>query len=191
MGFKLFSFDTLVFPLLVPFILAWLALARLLSMLAPLLIFPSFVFLPPLYRALPFLRGVWRQRGPSGLFMKLGFDANYLMNITRRCVGGACGRCRLRRARARLPVPLCPTQSVPVWTWLQAAHIALAEGHPRLLHRGVPESRDHFSRQLPAGAPSDQRCGCCPRTMAMLAALLVLNTGAQGSVCRNGWHALA
>ena len=88
MGFKLFSFDTLVFPLLVPFILAWLALARLLSMLAPFLIFPSFVFLPPLYRALPFLRGVWRQRGPSGLFMKLGFDANYLMNITRRCVGG-------------------------------------------------------------------------------------------------------
>ncbi|GAB4823377.1 hypothetical protein N2152v2_010423 [Parachlorella kessleri] len=59
-------FDYVVFPLLLPLVLAWLLLARALSLLSPFL-------------------DIYRQRGPvNGALLRLGFEVNYCINTVRR-----------------------------------------------------------------------------------------------------------
>ena len=48
-------FDYVVFPLLLPLLLAWLLLARALSLLSPFLVLPSIVLAKRLYWAVPFI----------------------------------------------------------------------------------------------------------------------------------------
>ena len=48
-------FDYVVFPLLLPLLLAWLLLARALSLLSPFLVLPSVMLAKRLYWAVPFI----------------------------------------------------------------------------------------------------------------------------------------
>ena len=78
-------YDYTAFPLLLPFILLWLAAARVLSMLAPLLIFPTILLNRRLNAACPFIPHIFRQRGwLMGGLMRLGFETTYCMNVARR-----------------------------------------------------------------------------------------------------------
>lgn len=74
-------FDSVVFPLLLPLILLWILLARVLSMLAPFLIVPTMVLSHRLAWACPFIPHIWRQHGwLRGSLMRVGFEMTYTMN---------------------------------------------------------------------------------------------------------------
>lgn len=79
-------FDYTVFPLLLPFILLWLAAARVLSMAVPVLLYPLHLVLNRRLReALPFLPHLWRHEGwLLGGLLRLGFEASHTMNVARR-----------------------------------------------------------------------------------------------------------
>ena len=78
-------FDYTVFPLLLPFILLWLAAARVLSLLAPFTVLPSVLLARRLYEACPFLPVLFKQRGRlAGTAMRLGLEYNYCANVVRR-----------------------------------------------------------------------------------------------------------
>ncbi len=77
-------FDYVLFPLILPVLFAWLVVARLISLLAPLTVLPSFLLARRFYWAVPFGRHVWKQFGARGYLMKIGFEATYCMNVVRR-----------------------------------------------------------------------------------------------------------
>jgi hypothetical protein len=80
-----FFFNYVGFPLLLPFIGAWLLLARLVSILAILLVIPSFILAKKIYWAIPLGPRVWKGRGRlQGFLYKIGFETNYCMNVVRR-----------------------------------------------------------------------------------------------------------
>lgn len=68
-------------PLLLPFIGLYLLAARLLSLLAPLLVIPSVVLARRLYWAVPIGPAVWRRRGALA---RLSFEASYCAHVTYR-----------------------------------------------------------------------------------------------------------
>ena len=73
--------DYIVLPLLLPFILLWLLVARVLSVLGPFLILPMFILSRRLNWACPFIPYIWRQRGWFlGTLLRIGFEATYTMN---------------------------------------------------------------------------------------------------------------
>lgn len=76
--------DYLVFPFFLPFIAIWLLLARILSLLAPFLIFPSLILAKRLNWAVPVAPVLWRERRLRGFFQRIGFEATYCMNVARR-----------------------------------------------------------------------------------------------------------
>ncbi|KAG7669455.1 hypothetical protein Ndes2526B_g05786 [Nannochloris sp. 'desiccata'] len=80
-------FNYVGFPLLLPFIGAWLILARLISLVAILTVIPSIILAKRLYWAVPIGPRVWKERGRLGGFLsRLGFESNYCMNVVRRFV---------------------------------------------------------------------------------------------------------
>lgn len=72
-------FDYAVMPLLLPLLLLWLLAARLLSLLAPIVLFPLSVALNRrLVWACPFIPSIWAERGwLMGSLMRLGFEFSY------------------------------------------------------------------------------------------------------------------
>lgn len=72
-------FDYTVMPLLLPPLLLWLLAARLLSLLAPLLLFPLSISLNRrLVWACPFIPSIWAEKGwLLGRLMRLGFEYSY------------------------------------------------------------------------------------------------------------------
>lgn len=55
-------FDYVAFPLLLPFILVWVAAARVLSLLIPLTVLPTVWLARRLYWAVPFIPGIYAQK---------------------------------------------------------------------------------------------------------------------------------
>lgn len=56
-------FDYTVFPLALPFILLWCAIARLASIILPLTVVPWIIINRRLSEAAPFIPFIWRQHG--------------------------------------------------------------------------------------------------------------------------------
>ena len=77
--------DLVLIPLTLPLVLAWLAAARVLSLLAPLAVVPLLVARHHLRWACPFVgtmfaaRGAWRGRA-----LQLGLEWAYTVNVVRR-----------------------------------------------------------------------------------------------------------
>lgn len=78
------AIDFVAIPLLLPFLCAWIILARLISFLAPFTIIPSIILAHKLYWAVPLAPAIWRGRRFRGGFQRLGFEATYCMNVVRR-----------------------------------------------------------------------------------------------------------
>ena len=76
--------DFLLIPVLLPVLVVWLLLARIISLLAPFTIFPSLLLARQLYWAVPLAPAIWRGRRFRGGFKRLGFEATYCMNVVRR-----------------------------------------------------------------------------------------------------------
>ena len=91
------AFDYLIFPLLLPLLLAWMLAARLLSLLAPLTLLPTWLLARRLYWAVPVVPHIWRQGGWCGRALRLGFEYTYCANTVRRLL-----TLPLRRATPKL-----------------------------------------------------------------------------------------
>lgn len=78
-------FDYTVMPVLLPFIGLWVAAAKLLSLVLPLLLWPVAVMLNNrLEWALPFLPHIWKSCGwLTGGALRLGFRYAYAANVCR------------------------------------------------------------------------------------------------------------
>lgn len=77
--------DYVTMPLSMPILLLWLLVARVISLLLPLLVVPSLLTARTLYWAVPIARTAWKIKpGFKGFIQRMGFEATYCMNITRR-----------------------------------------------------------------------------------------------------------
>ena len=79
------AFDFLIFPFLLPFILLWILTAQILSLLAPLVIIPTYVLSKRLYWAVPIATHVWQGHGQlKGAALRIGFEVTYCINVVKR-----------------------------------------------------------------------------------------------------------
>ena len=76
--------DYVVFPIALPFIVIWIGVATLLSLLAPLLIFPTIILTRRLYWAAPLVPYIWHGKGIRGFVDQIGFEVSYTVNVCRR-----------------------------------------------------------------------------------------------------------
>ena len=76
--------DHLVIPLCLPALLLWEGVARLVSVLMPLLVIPSVLMARRFYWAVPIATYAWKNKGLKGFLERIGFEATYCMNVTRR-----------------------------------------------------------------------------------------------------------
>jgi hypothetical protein len=85
-------FDYTVFPLLLPLVLLWLLVARVLSLISPFLVAPSVLLAKRLYWAIPFIEA---SKGlPAGLgVVALGQFATKTRNHPWSKAGGALQGC--------------------------------------------------------------------------------------------------
>lgn len=78
------SIDYVVMPLCLPFLVLWIGVSRIVGFVMPFLVVPSLLMVRSMYWAVPLARTAWKKKGISGFFQKIGFEATYCMNITRR-----------------------------------------------------------------------------------------------------------
>lgn len=155
-----------------PLLGLWLLVARVISMLTPLLApWLSYMLAQKLYYATPFAVYALRNGGGArAVFTRLGFEASYCMNGERRvvselphipaemhgeCVSAASNT--LRASSITLPLPhhtLPPPCSGPA-----VPHPAPASPPPSFLHRGVPQVRNYIHVHLPEAASVHRRPG--------------------------------
>ena len=75
--------DYTLFPLVaLPVCCVYLAVARVLSMLVPFLILPTYLIARPFYWAVPLARAAFDSQHP--FYVRWGFETTYAMNIIRR-----------------------------------------------------------------------------------------------------------
>ncbi|PRW56323.1 sulfotransferase [Chlorella sorokiniana] len=146
-------FDYVVMPLLLPFLLLWLLAARLLSLLAPILLFPLSITLNRrLVWACPFIPSIWAEKGWfQGSLMRLGFEYSYTANVVRRFL-----TLPLRR---RVPdfyivgFPKCGTTSMAAYLKLHPAVDGLDGLH---WHETLTKESHFFSGALGRGSTSSR-----------------------------------